>query len=273
MTQNPARIEILKRIEEFEKEKKFDIDVENDPPGLELLPNKVDYLNKKLSSKIATKIANRMAYKFFEKMIKNHQLIIKNVVGIDNYLSVQGGAILTCNHFNPCDNYAIDRTLQPYLGKKRLYKVIKEGNYTNFPGPLGFFFRHCNTLPLSRNSETLKNFIFAINTLLKRGENILIYPEQAMWWNYRKPRPLKSGAFRFAVGAEVPVVPIFITMEDSEYIDGDGFPVQAYTIHLLPAIYPKTQLTKKENIEYLKNENYRLWVETYENFYNKKLEY
>ena len=33
------------------------------------------------------------------------------------------------------------------------------------------------------------------------------------------------------------------------------------------------ELVKKENIEYLMNENYRVWVETYENFYNKKLEY
>ena len=113
----------------------------------------------------------------------------------------------------------------------------------------------------------------AVNTLLGRGEKILIYPEQEMWWNYRKPRPMKTGAFRFAVTCKVPIIPAFITMEDTEHMDPNGFPVQAYTIHFLPPIYPKEELRKKENIEYLMNENYRLWVETYEKFYNKKLKY
>jgi 1-acyl-sn-glycerol-3-phosphate acyltransferase len=273
MEKNPERLQVLEKIEKFEREGKFHSPVENDPESKELLPNQVDYLNKKLSSKIATWIANRKGTQFFESLIKNNQMIIKDVVGIENFLSVKGGAMITCNHFNACDNYAIYRAIKPYIGRKKLYKVIREGNYTSFPGAIGFFFRHCNTLPLSRNSETMKKFMSAVSTLLARGEKILIYPEQEMWWNYRKPRPMKTGAFRFAVTSKVPVIPAFITMEDSEFIDPNGFPVQAYTIHFLPPIYPKAELSKKENIEYLMNENYRLWVETYENFYNTKLEY
>jgi 1-acyl-sn-glycerol-3-phosphate acyltransferase len=273
MEKNPERLKVLEKIEKFEREEKWHSGVENDPESKELLPNKVDYLNKKLTNKIATIIANRKGTQFFENMIENNQLIIKEVVGIENFLAVQGGAMLTCNHFNACDNYAIYRAIKPYMGKRKLYKVIREGNFTSFPGPLGFFFRHCNTLPLSRNSETMRKFMSAVKVLLDRGEKILIYPEQEMWWNYRKPRPLKSGAFRFAVTNNVPVIPAFITMEDTEHIDPNGFPVQAYTIHFLPPIYPKSELSKKENIDYIMNENYRLWVEVYEKFYNKKLEY
>jgi len=273
MEKNPERLKVLERIEEYEKAEKWHVPVEDDPEFSELLPNKVDYLNRKLSSKIATMIANKKGAKFYEGMIASNQMIIKEVVGIENYLSVEGGAMITCNHFNICDNYAVYKAIEPHLGKKKLYKVIREGNYTGFSGPIGFFFRHCNTLPLSRNSETMKKFMIAVNTLLGRGEKILIYPEQEMWWNYRKPRPLKSGAFRFAVTCKVPVIPMFITMEDSEYVDPNGFPVQAYTIHILPPIYPNPELSKKDNINYLMNENYRLWVETYEKFYNKKLKY
>ncbi|MGN0961176.1 MAG: lysophospholipid acyltransferase family protein, partial [Christensenellales bacterium] len=218
-------------------------------------------------------IANHMGQSYFEKMIKKHQLIIKEVRGIENFLSVKGGAIITCNHFNACDNYAVWRAIREYMGKKRLYKVIREGNYTNFPNPIGFFFRHCNTLPLSSNSQTMKNFLSALKTLLQRGEKVLIYPEQAMWWNYKKPRPLKNGAFRFATMFNVPIIPVFITMTDSEYLDDFGFPVQEYTIHFLEPIYPNTNISRQENIEYLKNENYNKWVNTYESFYHKKLEY
>ena len=273
MEKSPERLNVLAKIEENERAGLFNNDVEDDPPTIELLPNKVDYLNKKLSNKIATVIANKAGTAFFEKLIKNGQFIIKEIRGIENYLAVEGGALITCNHFNACDNYAVYRAIRPYLGKKKLYKVIREGNFTNFPGPIGFFFRHCNTLPLSSNKDTMKKFMVAMNTLLARGEKILIYPEQAMWWNYRKPRPMKTGAFRFAVTCNVPIVPVFITMEDSETLDPNGFPVQEYTIHFLKPIYPNKELAKKENIDYLMNENYRVWVETYENFYNEKLKY
>lgn len=273
MEKSQERLEILARIEEYEKAGKWDCDVENDPPAKVLMPNKVDYLNKKLTSKILSKIANKQAIKFYENMISNKQMIIKEIKGIENYLAVKGGAVLTCNHFHICDNYAVFKTISPYLNKHNLYKVIKEGNFTSMTGIIGTFFRHCNTLPLSSNMETMKKFMSAVKTLLDREEKILIYPEQAMWWNYRKPRPLKNGAFRFAVTCNVPIIPFFITMEDTDVIDNEGFPVQAYTINIMPAIYPKAEYKKNENMDYLKNENYRVWKECYEDFYKIPLTY
>lgn len=113
----------------------------------------------------------------------------------------------------------------------------------------------------------------AFAELLKRGETILIYPEQAMWWNYKKPRPMQDGAFSLAVRNKVPIVPIFITMEDSTALDGDGFPVQEYTLHILPAIYPKEDLNRIEAKIDMKNRNYEAWVSVYEDFYQKPLVY
>jgi len=185
------------------------------------------------------------------------------------------GVILTCNHFNAFDNFAVHHAVLPSLEKegRELYKVIREGNYTNFPGLYGLFFRHCNTLPLSKNFSTMKKFCQSLDVLLKRGEKVLIYAEQGMWWNYRKPRPLTKGAFKFAYDSNVPVLPIFITMEDSELIGGDGFPIQEYTIHFFPAIYPDMEKSEKENIEYMKNKNFELWKDCYEKVYGIALEY
>lgn len=273
MEKSENRLKIIKKIEELEKNQLWHNDVEDDPVTIELLPNKVDYLNKKLSSKILTFFANKAGTKFFEKLIKNNQLIIDKVNGLENFTAVKGGSIITCNHFNPCDNYAVWRTLKPYMNGRMLYRVIREGNYTNPPAPYGFIMRHCNTLPLSSNAATMRKFLRSVDILLKRGENILVYPEQGMWWNYRKPRPMKNGAFRLAINSNVPVVPIFITMEDSDVLDGDGFYVQKYSLNILPAIYPKPELSKKENIEYMKKANYEAWVNTYQSVYNTKLEY
>lgn len=272
--QSEYRLSVLKKISEYESEQLWDRDVESDPETKVLMPEQVDYLSKKLSSKIFTKLANKVAINYYEKLIKKGDFVIKDVVGIENYLNVKGGAMLTCNHFSPLDNYAVFRAIRPYLGKgKNLYKVIREGNYTNFKGLFGFFFRHCNTLPLSSNTDTMKLFMKAVSELLGRGEKILIYPEQAMWWNYKKPRPLKNGAFRFAVKNKVPVIPVFITMEDTYKLDNEGFFVQAYTVWFLPAIYPKPELSDKENAEYLKGENYKAWKNLYEKVYKKPLTY
>ena len=158
MEKSAERIKILEKIEILEKEERWDEDVEDDPETKPLLPNKIDYLNKKLTSKIANVVANNAGTRFFEKMIKNGQLIIKDVVGIENFLAVKGGALITCNHFNVADNYAVWRVIKPYMGRKKLWKVIREGNYTNAPMPFGLILRNCNTLPLSSNTETMKNW-------------------------------------------------------------------------------------------------------------------
>ena len=273
MEKAPDRLKVLERIADRELKAQWDIDVEDDPETIELKPNKVDYLNKKLSSKIKTFFANKLGQKFFDTMIKNKDVIIKEVKGIENFQKVQGGAMITCNHFNAFDNYAVFTAIRPYMNGKMLYKVIREGNYTNGPKPFRLFFRHCNTLPLSGNTETMKKFMNAVSVLLARGEKILMYPEQAMWWNYRKPRPCKNGVYKLAVNNKVPIIPIFITMQDSNIVGRDGFFVQEYTINIMEPLYPNNELKKTENIEYLKNENYRMCKEVYEEFYGIPLTY
>ena len=273
MEKSAHKLELLRRIAELEKKELWHLDVEDDPETYPLMPDKVDYLNEKLVNKIKNKIANRAATKFFETMIKKSQLIIKEVRGIENFTDVNGGRIVTCNHFSVGDNYAVWRALRGSMCGKMLYKVIREGNYTNPPKPFGLFMRHCNTLPLSSKTSTMKKFMKACTVLLERGETILIYPEQGMWWNYRKPRPMQDGAFSLAVSNNVPIVPIFITMQDSDILDGDGFFVQEYTIHILPAIYPDKNLSRKEARENMREQNYKAWVRTYEEFYGIPLVY
>ena len=273
MEQSSHKLELLRRIAELEKKELWHLDVEDDPETYPLMPDQVDYLNEKLSNRIKNKIANIAGSRFFDKMIKNRQLIIKEVRGIENFSAVKGGRIVTCNHFSVCDNYAVWVALRDYMDGKMLYKVIREGNYTNPPKPFGLFMRHCNTLPLSSQTATMKKFLRAVKILMERGETILIYPEQSMWWNYRKPKPMQDGAFTLAVQNKAPIVPIFITMEDSDVPDGEGFFVQEYTIHILPAIYPDPSLSKVEAKEKMRKENYEAWVKVYEDFYGKPLVY
>ena len=273
MEKSAHKIELMRRIAELEKKELWHLDVEDDPETYPLMPDKVDYLNEKLSSRIKNRLANKVGARFFDKMIADGQMIIKEVRGIENYTAVEGGAIVTCNHFSVCDNYAVWLALREHMDGRLLYKVIRERNYTNPPKPFGFIMRHCNTLPLSSQVATVKKFLQAVRVLLDRGETILIYPEQGMWYNYRKPRPMQDGAFSLAVRNNAPVVPIFITMEDSDTLDGDGFFVQEYTVHILPAIYPDKTLPAALAKKKMRKANYDAWVKVYEDFYQKPLVY
>lgn len=270
---SPDRLAILEKIALHEKNGWFDIDVEDDPPTRPLEVGEVDYTLKKFSSRVKSEIANFCAKSYFDSLIKKGLLVIDEVRGLENYRAVEGGAVITCNHFNAFDNYAVFKSIEKDLGRRRLYKVIREGNYTSFPGLYGYFFRNCNTLPLASSVSVMKDFNKAITTLLSRGEKILIYPEQAMWWNYRKPRPLKKDPFLMASKNKAPVIPFFITMRDTENIGSDGFPIQAYTVHILPALYPDKEKNPRENAEIMKNKNFEMWKELYESVYGVELSY
>ena len=72
-------MEVLKKIEEFEREGKFDVDVEEDPPTIVLTPENIDYLREKMSSKIKRIFANEMGERFLDNLLKNNKLITNNV--------------------------------------------------------------------------------------------------------------------------------------------------------------------------------------------------
>ncbi|MBQ7973394.1 MAG: 1-acyl-sn-glycerol-3-phosphate acyltransferase [Clostridia bacterium] len=265
------RVAILDKIKVYEENGWFDQDIENDPPTVELLPHQIDYLRKKPFSKLKTFFANKIKRVYVNHLVKRQKLIIKDVIGIDNWKGLKSGAVITCNHFGPEDSFIMEKVFQ-LSKKKKLFKVIREGNYTN-PPVFKFFMRNCDTLPLSKNFHTMGKCIKAIDTILQRGDNVLIYPEESMWWNYRKPRPLKTGGFKFAVKNNVPVLPIFITMEDSDKIGDNGFALQSYTVHILKPIYPDESLDMGAMIKDLMQKNYDAWVEVYEKTYEQKLTY
>lgn len=268
------RLEVLEKIAQLEREGRFDEDVEEDPPTKELMPDDIDYLRRKISSKIKTKLTYKVARSFLNNIIANKQLIIKDIKGIENMNALKSGAVITCNHFNAFDSFAIQVAYEQSTQRKRkLYRVIREGNYTNFPGFYGMLMRNCYTFPLSSNKDTMRKFMHSMDAALKHGDFMVVYPEQSMWWNYRKPKPLKKGAYTFATKNDVPVLPCFITMEDSDILGEDGFYVQEYTIHIAPAIYPDSKNSRAANIQMMKDKNFEVWKEIYETTYGEALVY
>jgi len=266
---NWDQLSVPERISLLESESIFDIDIWDDPPAPELLPNQIDYIQEKWTTRFKSKIANWASIIGINHFIRQGQFAIKEIKGIENWQNLNGGAIITCNHFSPNDTFVMQKTFRASKQKK-LFRVIREGNYTN-PPMLKFFMRNCDVLPLSSNSQTMRKFLKAIDTILGRGEHILIYPEQAMWPDYKKPRPLKNSAYKFAVKNNVPVLPIFISIEQGTNKKSNPMPL--YTVHILSPIYPDATLDKKDRIQDMLNKNYSMWVDLYEKIYGEKLVY
>ena len=275
MPRDPEREAVLAKIEALEAKGVFDLDVEEDPPGETILPGTVDYKQKKLSTRIKAKLAFASARKFLNKITADGTLRIKDVIGIEHLDNLTTGAVITCNHFNALDSFAMQVAYERSSchKKRKLFRVIREGNYTSFPGFYGKLMRACNTLPLSSNMATMKEFLDGVDYQLKKGHLVLVYPEQSMWWNYRKPKPLKRGAFTFAAKAKVPVVPIFICQEDSKDIGPDGFPIQEMTIFILDPILPNEKKHPVIASQAMADANYAAWKKVYEDFYKMPLTY
>lgn len=271
---NSDRKQILEKIEQFELEGRFDEDVENDPEGRTIMPGEVDYTQKKLTTKLASRLAFARARRYLNSIINDGSLIVKGIEGIENLKALDSGAIITCNHFNAYDSFAIQMAYDASGQRgRKFFRIIREGNYTSFPGFYGYLMRNCNTLPLSSNMHTMHEFLKATDELLRDGHFILIYPEQSMWWNYRKPKPLKDGGFHIAAKNNVPVLPCFITMEDSNKMGEDGFPIQEYTIHISEPIYPDKDKSIRENTADMMKKNYEVWKQIYETVYGTPLTY
>lgn len=261
---------VLAKIAEYEAEggEKFFCDVENDPPSRTLMPEDVDYLHKSAEYKVNGFFAQ--AVEEICKCFCKHKFKIE-IEGKENLKGILGGAVFTSNHFSVNENLAVNLASKSAPGRHKFYKLIREGNYF-MPGIIGWLLKYCNTLPISESFATTRLLDKAISEILKNGDFILVYPEQAMWWYYKKPRPYRIGAFYYAAKNGVPVVPCFITMDrkNKEY---DMLPDNVrLTVHILEPIYPKSGLGFKENAANMRERNSVLTKECYERVYGKSIE-
>lgn len=79
-----------------------------------------------------------------------------------------------------------------------------------------------------------------------------------MWFNYKKPRPLKLGAYHYATKYNVPIIPCFVKIDDLGEIEEDGFKKSQYTLYIMPPIYPDENKDLRSNKNEMKNKDYEL---------------
>ncbi|MBQ7288195.1 MAG: 1-acyl-sn-glycerol-3-phosphate acyltransferase [Clostridia bacterium] len=194
------------------------------------------------------------------------------IIGDVDAAVLKNGAVITSNHFSPIENTVI----RHYIRKKGLRRLNIVSQVTNFamPGIIGFLMNYADTIPLSEDMRYLsKNFIDVLKELVNKKEVVLIYPEQEMWFNYRKPRPLKRGAYHFAAKLNRPIVSCFVEMVERPEMETPEFHKVQYCLHILGVIYPDSSKSIKENSEKMCKADYALKKDAYERAYGKPLDY
>lgn len=221
-------------------------------------------------------IVSRYKRKMARKIANNYTKLFNydtKVIGLENLQEVKTGAIITSNHFSPKDSTVIMYAMNK-IGKREHMDIVIEEENTMMTGQFGFLMNNCGTIPLSKSKLYMeKKFMPAVETLLKNKDFILIYPEEQMWYNYRKPRPLKPGAYHLAAKFNVPVIPCFTEIRTRKDYDEDGFKKLKFILHIMKPIYPDPEKTLKQNKEEMQKKDYEAKIKAYEDAYGKKLDY
>ena len=249
--------------------------------------NKVEVNDPNLTAEQSRKITdnyienrNRVLYKF-KKCLgvwlakAATSLINKDteIIGLDKIPNDLGGVLITSNHFSPLENTVI-RHLTNKLGRKDLGIISQTSNFA-MKGLAGYLMNYADTIPISTEPRYLaRDFLSLLKErLVDKKHAILLYPEQEMWFNYRKPRPPKDGAYFFASKLNVPIVSCFVEMVDLTEDDTPEFKKVKYILHVLDVLYPDPQKSVRENTEFLSHTDYTLKKNCYESVYGKELTY
>lgn len=212
----------------------------------------------------------KMADLQLKKMSENIE-----IVGAENFkkvLEAGKGVIITSNHFNPLDNLVI-RKLVCTMNGRCMYIVIQDTNVA-MEGVIGDLMNYMPNIPIMKSAKYIKNtFLPEMKRALDGGGAVLIYPEEEMWFNYRKPRPEKRGAFHFAAELNVPIVPCFVEMENLDKLDNEEFLELKYRLHVMEPIWPDKKLSVRQNSIEMAKKDYAVKCEAYEKAYGKKLTY
>lgn len=190
------------------------------------------------------------------------------VLGRENLAGVHGGAIVTSNHFSPVENMIVRKAVRGH----RLM-IVSQATNLRMPGFLGFMMNYADTIPLSTTLSYMGHqFPALLQEAFAQQRFVLIYPEQEMWFNYDRPRPVQRGAYYYAARFHVPVVSCFVTMQATAKVVSDDFNAVRFTMHVLPLIVPDPGLSVKENSEQMRQQDFKQKAALFEQTYGRPVD-
>lgn len=265
---------VIKNIKKAANDRDFTAKVEIGDPQMSL-DERLKLVNNYWENRktLSSKVNNRIGHVLYDTLAKTlaGSTEFKGLENLNN-LPI-GGAIVTTNHYNQIDSLPI-KLLADKI-HRQLSIVIEDTNLM-LPGFFRYLMNYVGTIPLVQSPSYIANeFPKHLSKALNQNNWVLIYPEQEMWWNYRKPRKLQRGAYYFAAKQNVPVISTFVEIKDLPKVEkkDTNFYETKYIVHVLKPIYPDVSLSANENAHHMMEQDYKQKVAAYEKIYGKKLNY
>jgi 1,2-diacylglycerol 3-alpha-glucosyltransferase len=157
----------------------------------------------------------------------------------------KSGAVTISNHVHVLDSAMAGLAMFP---KKPIYTSIPE----NFRLPLaGFFVNALGSVPIPRSLTEDRIFFHELSKHLRQGRFVHFFPEGKLVKNDMELRPFIRGAFELAVNAQVPVIPMRISIRRKQNRFPRIFHHRHIVLRIGEPVYPDSCLFRKEAVEKL----------------------
>ena len=155
------------------------------------------------------------------------------------------GYFIYGNHSNPLS----DVFTPAIVSDRRIYTICSPANF-GIP-IIGNILTELGGIPLGKNEEQKKKFRNAIDTRIKEGQTVVIYPEAHLWPYYIDVRNFPNKSFKYPVQLNVPVICMTTTYQKRKF----GKKPRV-TVYVDGPFYSDPKLSEEENREKLKTEVY-----------------
>lgn len=175
------------------------------------------------------------------------------------------GFISVSNHVLFLDNLLIRQAI--YYSRKKLFITVAPHNCKRGLG--GAMMRAGGIIPIPLDHpNAIKLFNKKVHEELSKNNCLHFYPEQSLWFQYPKPRPLMKGAFSYASKENVPIVPMFLTFENTHGLRKLISHYKRVTINILEPIYPDSNKSRGENTRNMLKATSNAMLKCYRETYN-----
>lgn len=191
-------------IEEIYNENEHIIDME----AWEPLDFKIDESYKYVpKSKIFEKCSHLLYYGVAVPVLYVLTKVIYDlkIEGKEHLRDLEGGAVSVSNHVLFLDCAMVGLAMDD---KKIFYTTLED----SFKIPVvRKLIKLLRALPIPKENKNKPHFMNAVDEILQNGDVVHFYPEASLWPYYDKIRNFKTGAFRFAIRNDVPIIPMVFT--------------------------------------------------------------
>lgn len=165
---------------------------------------------------------------------------------------LKDGAITVANHVFLWDYICVLKAIRPRL-------QWHPGWATNFQGPNGPLIRWVGGMPIpTDNMRGMAKMQQALTEVIKNKKWLHFFAEGSAWFYYPDIRPLKRGAFKYAVRFNKPLIPITISFRKRKGITKLFTKTPCVDVHIGEPLFADTTLNERDAIDKMHKETYHI---------------